>query len=186
VTGSLTHATLRSTQTPEQLQLYYDEMLVPAWEPVGNNPQGGRLYQRTLDNGSICRLGLQFQAVPDGATVMSARVVPELVTEASFDDLPGMLTSPVVVQNASSNLSVVIAGTVRNALDEVVPDLEADGWQRRPELTDIRDESALVTLRKDNVETHVIVDGAGTSAMVYIQQRDPICGPTFAVPETVP
>ena len=181
VTGNLTHSTFRSMQTVDDLQRYYSEVLTPDWEPLDNTPQGGRIYSRTLANGSECRLGLQFQEDPNGGTVMTARVIPEVVTEQAFADITDEFSSPVVIQ-AASNFEFTVAGTVDNALSQVLPDLEADGWTRRPELTDIRPDSALVTLSKDGVETHVIIDQIGENAIVRIQQRDPVCGPTFTIP----
>ena len=179
VTGNLTHGSFTSTRTPDQLKQDYEELLLGEWEPTGNTPRGGRIYQRTLANGSICRLGLEFQKNGSGA-VMTARVVPDFVSAETFADLPDM-SSPVVIQTAS-NLTVSVAGDVETALAQVLPDLENDGWVRRPELTDIRADSALVTVSKDGVDTHVIVDYDGANSSVRVQQREPVCGPTFVVP----
>lgn len=181
VEGNLTHSSFRSDASIDDLRGFYDEELTPAWESAGNTPQGGRVYTRSMDNGSVCRLGLQFQSDPSGGTVMTARVIPEAVSEETFSDITAEFTSPVVVQTAS-NFAFSFAGTVQDAVESVVIDLEADGWVRRPELTDIRETSALVTLTKDSVDTHVIIDGNGINANIRIQQREPVCGPTFAVP----
>jgi hypothetical protein len=180
VTGSLTHSTFRSELTVDDLRDHYQEALTPAWEPIGNSPGGGRVFSQTLDSGSVCRLGLQFQPNPNGGTVMTARVNPDVVTEDTFASLPDY-SSPVVIQTAS-NFTFSVDGGVQAALDQVLPDLEADGWVQRPELTDVRENSAFVTLQQGNVDTHVIVDSTGASATVRVQQRDPLCGPTFNVP----
>lgn len=181
VTGNLTHSTFQSALTTEQLQSHYDQTLTPEWNPAGNSPRGGRIYERTLENGSVCRLGLEFQPNTNGGTVMTARVVPESITEETFADITDEFVSPVVVQTAS-NFAFSVTGTVQDALGDVLPDLERDGWTARPELTDLRADSAFVTLSKDGVDTHVIVDNAGANSTVRVQQREPVCGPTFAVP----
>lgn len=112
---------------------------------------------------------------------MTARVVPEFVSEETFNDITDEFTSPVVVASAA-NFGFTVTGNVQNALDSVLPDLRSDGWTLREEITDIRDNSAFITLRKDGIEMHVIIDGETGNANVRIQQREPVCGPTFDIP----
>lgn len=180
VTGNLVHGSFRSEQPIGELQRFYSEVLVPEWEALGNTPTGGRVFSRTLENESICRLGLEFQDNPSGGSVMTVRVIPEFVTEENISNMTDEFVSPVVILNA--NFSLTIEGTVQEVVDGILPDFESDGWSLRPELTDLREESALLTINKDGLETHIIVDGNGTNANVRIQQRDPVCGPTFDVP----
>lgn len=176
--SGLNFATIESDSDTQTLQRFYDEKLFPAWESAGNSPTGGRLYSRMLDNGTECRVNLNFGRGRDDKTLISADVYPQSVNVESFQ-LPNDLASPVVIQAAKANF--LIAGGVQNALDELVPDFEESGWVVREELSDVREDSAFVTLKNDaeNTEMHIIVDRMGTNARVNIQTRDPFCGPRF-------
>jgi hypothetical protein len=184
VTGSLTHGTFNYDGTVEAMRNFYQETLTTDWESGGNTPQGGRIYTRTLDNGSTCRLGLQFQNNPNGGTVMTARVNPDIVSDATFAAIPDEFISPVVVAGTAQTLSITLPETVDGALAQVLPDLEASGDVQLAALTDIREDSAFVALRNTttNADTYVIVDHNGTVSNVRVLQQEPICGPTFTVP----
>jgi hypothetical protein len=168
----------------EEMRNYYQETLTPDWEPGENTPQGGRTFTRVLDNGSTCRLALQFQTNPNGGTVMTARVNPDIVSDATFASIPDEFISPIVVQGTAQTLSIILPETVEGALTQILPDLEASGNVQLEALTDIREDSAFVALRNPNTnaDTYVMVDYNGTVSNVRVLQQEPICGPTFTGP----
>lgn len=176
--NTLTHAAFETERTVDQVRQFFDEALIPTWESIGNTADGDREYSRVLENGTLCNMSIGYREI-NNTTNFVIQVYPVLVNPGSLQ-LTEDLTSPIVIQSAST-LDFTVEGGIDAALDEVLPDYAAEGWQQRNDLTIRRDDSAFVTLEKDMSELHVIVDERGERSSVIVQQRDPVCGPTFEV-----
>jgi hypothetical protein len=184
LSGNLTYQSYASELSTQELQLFYDEALTPMWEPSPFSGVVNRFYTREFEDGTVCNLGIRFEEGND-RTIFTASAVPTVVGEDAFSQITDDLASPIFIQSAS-NVTFSIEGTVQEAIEQVLPDFEDDGWILRDQLTDIRDDSAFITVRNGLTETHITVDRIGENAVVRLQQREPVCGPTFPVSESQP
>ncbi|MBN1284185.1 MAG: hypothetical protein JXB47_02175 [Anaerolineae bacterium] len=176
ITGNaLTYAAFVSDLSASELQMQLDAALLGPWQSADTERNDARAYTRTLENGTECSLLLTF-APRTGApgTSLAVDVFPRAVDMANLD-LPDV--GPAVVQSASQ--SVTVEGNVNEALAVLLADFGADGWVQRAELTDVREDSAFVTLRRDSYETYIIIEGGDEQSFVRIQTRPATCGPTF-------
>jgi hypothetical protein len=190
INANLRFAAYESPLPVSDLQTHFDLELVPAWENVDNTVGGGRVYRRMLDDNTQCTLSLRFGVGRDGATTIAANVLTSLINPddlAVTDDL----ASPVVVQSLYTLSSVPYSGQVSEAVSALETQYVAEGWQPRPELTDIRLDaedpaahSAFMVFTQDEQELYLTIDSRpdGT-ALVSTQIRAGLCGPTFDVPE---
>ncbi|MBN1454071.1 MAG: hypothetical protein JW963_23850 [Anaerolineales bacterium] len=178
--GNLTYAAFESDMNMDELERFYDRSLLPAWSSEGSDEQGARIYKHTLDSGNECQLHLRLTQRADArGTYLAASVYPSYVEAANLPSPQGF-EEPVVVQSLTS-ATITIDGDVETALAEYIPSLEGTGWVMREELTDIREDSAFVTLARDNYEMHITVDGRDGKTVLRLQTRVAVCGSTFTI-----
>jgi hypothetical protein len=177
--GSLTFTALQSDLSTSELQTFYDNALSDTWNITGNRPNGGRVYSRELDGGSICTLEMRFRESPNGKTGVTASVFPEEVNLENLE-VTDEFTSPVVIQSYASVLY-----TERGAVQEIVNrqvSQQGEDWFIRDDLTDIREDSAFVVLAQadSQQEIYITVDRLNDEeSTVQVQTRAGVCGPTF-------
>lgn len=182
LTGNTTFSAYASPLRIDELQTFYDLELVPEWEVGGAIPRGGRVFNKTLEDGTQCTLSLRFGEGQNDMTTIAASVFPQSVNVESLE-LPDDFSSPVVVQSVYSLPVISFTGTVTEAVTNFTSDYANQGWSLREDLTDIRDDSAFIVLTQDGQEMYITINTISEErSSVLIQTRAGICGPTFQVP----
>lgn len=180
--GSLTRAAFDSSLTREDLVNFYDsELKQGSWvkQKPADAVNGPFNYSRVLPNGSKCEFTLSFTGRSGAINQFSAEVFPSYATA---DNLPLPENLPETFSLSATNATLQVDGSVADAIQQFLPNFLAEGWVQRDELTDIRDNSAFITLARDDYEMHVIIDSGPGRAFVQIQTRSAACGPTFDAP----
>ncbi|MBC8099277.1 MAG: hypothetical protein H7Y11_07520 [Armatimonadetes bacterium] len=158
----------------------FDKAWVAPAEQLDPNRQS---FMRTFESGEQCQLNINY--TPGSGTTASTvqvEVVPDYILKQQrfAADNPA---SGASVASSATDAQITFAGSVADALTEYLPPYLAEGWVLRTDLTDqARENSAFVTLERDNYQMHIIVEGAVGRSFVRIQTRTTACGATFPVP----
>jgi hypothetical protein len=178
-----TYVALITAQSVEYLVGYYNGKLQLPWSLVSENTVDRAMrecnYARALDDQNRCRLRLRLMSHSQTDSMVIAEVFPSYVNP-SLLPMPAGWETPVVVSAYSA--AAELEGSVAEVLTTLLPVLEDDKWTMRVALTDIREESAFVTLERDGYELYLVLDGYGDSVSIRFQTRSATCGPTFEVP----
>ncbi len=183
-TGALfdTIAPLPTIQQFYTATFQLDQYKTAGWVASGQPDEARQSFLRTYASGEQCRVDLLYTPASGvNAATVEVEILPDyMLKRLQFAaDNQGNIS----VASSATNAQILEAMNVPDAVAKYQPTFEAEGWTLRPDLTDIsRDDSAFVTLERDNYQLHIIVEGTPGRSFVRIQTRTKACGPTFKVP----
>lgn len=203
-----TYAVFDSSVSLPDLRAHHEDRLTSeeyqnpvVWRAEAIDDERQQSFVRSMPDGSQCRLEINYTPTDGGGpTAYDITVRPGFTQAANLlagapaaeEPAEGEITeeaeateepeTTAVTALSATNANATVPGGVQDALDLYLPRYIAEGWVLREDLTDQREDSAFVTLSRDNYEMHIMVEALVGSSIVRIQTRTAACGPTFSPP----